>query len=149
MIYDFIRTMGFEDIMSKIFAAPRKDSSRKHSDSSMPREVILDLDSTLLTAYGRQEGRRFNFHYHDSGYHPLLCYDGHTHDLIQLQLRTGNVYSSDGTVDYLQPVLDEYRTEYKDIRLKPGGDSGYAIPATGTNTAIHSFEGGTLPFSEC
>ncbi len=96
---------------------------------SMPREVILDLDSTLLTAYGQQEGRLFNFHYHDSGYHPLLCYDGHTHDLIQIQLRTGNVYSSDGTVDFLQPVLNEYRTEYKDIRLKLRGDSGFAIPA--------------------
>ena len=96
---------------------------------SMPREVILDLDSTLLAAYGRQEGRRFNFHYYDSGYHPLLCYDGYTHDPIQLQLRTGNVYSSDGTVDFLQPILNEYRTEYKDIRLKLRGDSGFAIPA--------------------
>ena len=74
---------------------------------SMPREVILDLDSTLLTAYGQQEGRRFNFHYQDSGYHPLLCYDGHTLDLIQIQLRTGNVFSSDGTVDFLQPVLND------------------------------------------
>ena len=96
---------------------------------SMLQEVILDLDSTLLTAYGQQEGRRFNFHYHDNGYHPLLCYDGHTHDLIQIQLRTGNVYSSDGTVDFLQSVLNEYRTEYKDIRLKLRGDSGFAIPA--------------------
>ena len=29
----------------------------------MPQAVILDLDSTLLDAYGRQEGRAFNFHY--------------------------------------------------------------------------------------
>ncbi|MBQ6636901.1 MAG: transposase, partial [Lachnospiraceae bacterium] len=65
----------------------------------------------------------------DSGYHPLLCYDGHTHDLIQIQLRTGNVFSSDGTVDLLQPVLNEYRTEYKNIRLKLRGDGGFAIPA--------------------
>ena len=202
MLYDFMRVMGFEDIISKTFATPRKDLFRKHSDSSMllqflyqifaayftddcadhlrkdplftrlvdkdvlasqptlsrfwnrmddstlgqflsilkkmrkavysvsmPREVILDLDSTLLTAYGQQEGRRFNFHYQDSGYHPLLCYDGHTHDLIQIQLRTGNVFSSDGTVDFLQPVLNEYRTEYKNIRLKLRGDSGFAIPA--------------------
>ena len=31
-------------------------------------------------------------------------------------------------MDFLQPVLDEYRTEYKDIRLKLRGDSGFAIP---------------------
>ena len=28
----------------------------------MPQVVILDLDSTLLDAYGKQEGRAFNFH---------------------------------------------------------------------------------------
>ena len=29
----------------------------------IPETVILDLDSTLLNAYGSQEGRAFNFHY--------------------------------------------------------------------------------------
>jgi len=76
----------------------------------------------------KADGSISNFHYHDSGYHPLLCYDGHTHDLIQIQLLTGNVYSSDGTVDFLQPVLNEYRTEYKDIRLNLRGDSGLPSP---------------------
>lgn len=49
----------------------------------MPQAVILDLDSTLLDAYGRQEGRAFNFHYQSNGYHPLVCYDGMTGDLIK------------------------------------------------------------------
>ena len=44
----------------------------------MPQAVILDLDSTLLAAYGKQEGRAFNFHYQSNGYHPLVCYDGIT-----------------------------------------------------------------------
>ena len=55
----------------------------------MPQAVILDLDSTLLDAYGRQEGRAFNFHYQSNGYHPLVCYDGMTGDLIKIQLRDG------------------------------------------------------------
>ena len=49
----------------------------------MPQAVILDLDSTLLDAYGKQEGRAFNFHYRSNGYHPLVCYDGMTGDLIK------------------------------------------------------------------
>ena len=53
----------------------------------LPQAVILDLDSTLLDAYGRQEGRAFNFHYQSNGYHPLVCYDGITGDLIKIQLR--------------------------------------------------------------
>lgn len=44
----------------------------------MPEAIILDLDSTLLNAYGKQEGRAFNFHHQSNGYHPLVCYDGIT-----------------------------------------------------------------------
>ena len=44
----------------------------------MPEAIILDLDSTLLNAYGKQEGRAFNFHYQSNGYHLLVCYDGIT-----------------------------------------------------------------------
>ena len=46
----------------------------------MPQAVIMDLDSTLLEAYGKQEGRTFNFHYQSNGYHPLVCYAGMTGD---------------------------------------------------------------------
>ena len=52
----------------------------------MPQAVILDLDSTLLAAYGKQEGRAFNFHHRSNGYHPLVCYDGITGDLIKIHL---------------------------------------------------------------
>ena len=41
MIYDFMRTMGFENTISKIFATPRKESFRKHSDSSMLRKASM------------------------------------------------------------------------------------------------------------
>ena len=58
----------------------------------MPEAIILDLDSTLLNAYGKQEGRAFNFHYQSNGYHPLVCYDGITGDLIKIQLRDGTQY---------------------------------------------------------
>ena len=74
----------------------------------MSQAVILDLDSTLLDAYGKQEGRAFNFHYQSNGYHPLVCYDGITGDLIKIQLRDGTRYSCTGVVDFLQPILDEY-----------------------------------------
>ena len=66
----------------------------------MPQAVILDLDSTLLDAYGRQEGRAFNFHYQSNGYHPLVCYDGMTGDLIKIQLCDGTQYSCTGVVDF-------------------------------------------------
>lgn len=99
MKYVFMWVMGFEDIISKIFATPRKDSFRKHSDNSMLLQLLYQVFAAYFTD--------------DCGYRPLLCFNRHIHGLIQLQTR--NIYSSDGTVDFLQPVLNEYRTEYKDI----------------------------------
>ena len=94
----------------------------------MPQAVILDLASTLLAAYGKQEGRAFNFHYRSNGYHPLVCYDGITGDLIKIQLRDGAAYSRTGVTDFLQPILDEYLNDYPTIHLLLRGDSGFATP---------------------
>ena len=94
----------------------------------MPEAIILDLDSTLLNAYGKQKSRAFNFHYQSNGYHPLVCYDGLTGDLIKIQLRDGTQYSSTGVVDFLQPILDEYLEAFPEIKLLLRGDSGFATP---------------------
>ncbi|MDY3767182.1 MAG: transposase, partial [Lachnospiraceae bacterium] len=117
----------------------------------LPQAVILDLDSTLLDAYGRQEGRAFNFHYQSNGYHPLVCYDGMTGDLIKIQLRDGTEYSCTGVVDFLQPILDEYLNDYPEIRILLRGDSGFATPGlykqceeNGTSYVIRLKENGIL-----
>ena len=88
----------------------------------IPEAIILDLDSTLLNAYGKQEGRAFNFHYQSNGYHPLVCYDGITGDLIKIQLRDGTQYSNTGVVDFLQPILEDF----PEVKLLLRGDSGFA-----------------------
>ena len=72
-----------EDTLNQFLAIARV-LRRKIYSIQMPQAVILDLDSTLLDAYGRQEGRAFNFHYQSNGYHPLVCYDGMTGDLIKI-----------------------------------------------------------------
>ena len=91
----------------------------------MPEAIILDLDSTLLNAYGKQEGRAFNFHYQSNGHHPLVCYYGITGDLIKIQLWDRTQYSSTGVVDFLQPILEDFT----EIKLLLRGDSGFATPS--------------------
>ena len=59
---------------------------------------------------------------------PIVCYDGITGDLIKIQLRDGTQYSCTGVVDFLQPILDEYLTDYPGINLLLRGDSGFATP---------------------
>ena len=93
-----------------------------------PEMVLLDLDSTLLNTYGNQEGKGFNFHYSAHGYHPLLCYDGLTGDLLKAELRDGTVYSSNGVTKFMQPLLDEYLNDYANTTVYLRGDSGFATP---------------------
>ena len=91
--------------------------------------IILVLDSTLLNTYGKQEGKVFNFHCRSNRYHPLVCYDGITDDLIKFQLRNGTLYSSTGVVDFLQLILDKYQNDYSQIKLLLRGDSSFTTPA--------------------
>ena len=139
-----------EDTLNQFLAIGRILRKKIYS-IQMPEAVVLDLDSTLLEAYGKQEGRAFNFHYQSNGYHPLVCYDGITGDLIKIQLRDGTQYSCTGVVDFLQPVLDEYLNDYPAIRLLLRGDSGFATPElykqceeNGTSYVIRLKENKTL-----
>ena len=93
-----------------------------------PQLLLLDLDSTLLNTYGHQEGEDYNHHYQSHGYHPLVCYDGMTGDLLKIELRNGTDYCSTGVVEFLQPLLDEFLTDYPDLPLLLRGDSGFAKP---------------------
>ena len=93
-----------------------------------PEHVLFDLDSTLLNTYGNQKGEGFNYHYQAHGYHPLLCYDGLTGDLLKAELREGTDYCSKDADEFLRPLMEEYLNEYPDIRIFLRGDSGFASP---------------------
>jgi hypothetical protein len=94
----------------------------------MPKMVLFDLDTTLLETHGNQEGMGFNFHYSANGYHPQVCYDGLTGDLLKAELREGTDYCCKGIDSFMQPLLDEYQNEYPDIELFLRADSGFATP---------------------
>lgn len=90
--------------------------------------MLFDLDSTLLNTYGHQEGEAFNYHYQAHGYHPLLCFDGITGDLLKMELRDGTHYCSKDADKFMEPLLKEYRTRYPSLPLYLRGDSGFAAP---------------------
>ena len=93
-----------------------------------PEQMVFDLDSTLLNTYGKQEGEAFNYHYQAHGYHPLLCYDGITGDLLKVELRDGTHYCSKEADEFMIPLLQEYRSKYPSLPLYLRGDSGFAAP---------------------
>lgn len=93
-----------------------------------PEYILLDLDSTLLETYGKQEGQAFNYHYQQNGYHPLVCYDALTGDLLKAQLREGAKYCSNGSGEFMDILLNELKQDIPKTNLFMRADSGFATP---------------------
>src|SRR5699024_7400193 len=71
-------------------------------------EMIFDLDSTHSDTYGDQENTDYNAHYRTNGYHPLVAFDGLTGDFLKAELRSGNVYTSNGVGTFMEPLFEHY-----------------------------------------
>jgi hypothetical protein len=93
------------------------------------KALIFDLDSTHADTYGDQESTAFNTHYGTIGFHPLVAFDGVTGDFIKAKLRPGNVYTSNGVVDFVKPLISHYNEKFPETTPLLRGDSGFAVPA--------------------
>ena len=93
-----------------------------------PEQMVLDIDSTHFDTYGNQEKSDYNAHYQTTGFHPLVMFDGLTGDLIKAELRSGNVYTSNNVVSFMQPVLERYNKEHPEMLIYVRADSGFAVP---------------------
>jgi hypothetical protein len=93
------------------------------------RAIIFDLDSTHSDTYGNQESAAYNAHYGTVGFHPLVAFDGVRGDFLKAQLRPGNVYTSNGVVEFIQPLIEHYNEKFPETTPFIRGDSGFAVPA--------------------
>lgn len=93
-----------------------------------PEHILFDLDSTLLNTYGKREGEAFNYHYQAHVYHPLLCFDGITGDMLKIEIRDGTHYCSKDADLFMIPLMQEFRTKHPALPLYLRGDSGFASP---------------------
>lgn len=93
------------------------------------KAIIFDLDSTHSDTYGDQECSAYNAHYRTVGFHPLVAFDGVTGDFLKAKLRPGNVYTSNGVVDFIQPLIEHYNEAFPETIPFLRGDSGFAVPA--------------------
>ena len=110
------------------FSAIQREIRKIVYSTDKPEQILLDLDSTLLDTYGKQEGAAFNFHYSANGYHPLLCYDGMTGDLLKAELRNGSMYCGRDSGAFMEPLLKELREDCPGTELLLRADSGFATP---------------------
>ena len=106
-----------------------EDGLKRSNDALMRRKkkqrLIVDVDSTEDPAHGKQENVAFNGHFGKTCFHPLFAFtsDG---DCLRAKLRPGNVHSTYGVVDFLDPIVKRYRSRFVLFWLR--GDAAFAHP---------------------
>jgi hypothetical protein len=85
------------------------------------RSMILDLDSTVLTVYGRQGGAEVGFNPHKRGrpsYLPLLCVEGRTRDCWEASYHPGNTHASQVALPLLGRALGKLPSGVRSLRIR-------------------------------
>ncbi len=91
-----------------------------------PKQLILDMDSSVSETYGKQEGTAYNGYFECTCYHPLFVFNQFG-DLERAMLRRGNHASAKFWRRVLQPVIERYR--HLSIPKFFRGDAAFANPA--------------------
>jgi hypothetical protein len=89
-----------------------------------PTSIILDLDTTILTVYGRLEEARKGYNPHKPGrlsYHPLLCFEAHTQDCLHERFCPGGESTGLEKKRFIEESLSKLPPHIYRIRLR--GDS--------------------------
>jgi hypothetical protein len=90
-----------------------------------PRRVVLDMDSTEVPVFGRQEQSAYNGHFESTCYHPLLLFNDKG-DCLAAKLRPGNVHSAEGWEELLLPEIERQQARGKEVAFR--GDAAFAKP---------------------
>lgn len=90
--------------------------------------LIFDLDSTVVTVFGRQEGAAVGYNPRYKGkrsYDPLLCFEANSTYLWGTQLRPGNAGPWQGSEKLLSTLFENIPAEIREIRVR--ADSGFGF----------------------
>ncbi len=134
-----METLASQPSLSRLFPRFDKESINQMNQANQEmldkvhqfrnsKWIIFDLDSTHSDTFGDQEDTAFNSHYGTVGFHPLVAFDGATGDFLKAQLRPGNVYTSNGVVDFIEPMITHYNEKFPETVPFLRGDSGFAVP---------------------
>lgn len=90
--------------------------------------VILDLDSTVVTVFGRQEGAAVGYNPRYRGkrsYDPLLCLEANSAFLWDAALRPGDAGTWAGSVDLLARCVESLPRDIREVRVRADAGFGY------------------------
>ena len=90
--------------------------------------LILDLDSTVVTVFGSQEGAEVGYNPRYRGkrsYDPLLCLEAHSAFLWDTELRPGNAGTWAGSDELLASCFFSLPADIREVRVR--ADAGFGF----------------------
>ncbi len=90
--------------------------------------LILDLDSTVVTVFGHQDGAEVGYNPRYRGkrsYNPLLCIEANSSYLWDTELRAGNAGTWDGSVEFLDTCFANVPPDIREVRVR--ADAGFGF----------------------
>lgn len=93
------------------------------SQSTMPDQIVLDLDATDIPLYGHQPERFFHGYYDNYCYLPLYIFAGD--HLLCARLRPANQDASAGSVEEVRGIVAQLRERWPEVKIVLRADSGF------------------------
>lgn len=90
--------------------------------------LILDLDSTVVTVFGCQQGAEVGYNPRYRGkrsYDPLLCLEANSSFLWDTELRAGNAGTWAGSVELLASSFLSLPSDIRELRVRADAGFGY------------------------
>src|SRR5712691_9996635 len=90
--------------------------------------LIFDLDSTVVTVFGRQEDTAVGYNPRYRGkrsYDPLLCMEANSSYLWDAELRPGNAGTWDGSIEVLDTSFANVPPDIRELRVR--ADAGFGF----------------------
>jgi len=93
------------------------------SHSTMPEQIVLDLDATDIPLYGHQPERFFHGYYDNYCYLPLYIFAGD--QLLCARLRPADQDAAAGSVEEVCRIVAQLRARWPQVKIVLRADSGF------------------------
>ncbi len=94
--------------------------------------LIFDLDSTVVTVFGKQEDAAVGYNPRYRGkrsYDPLLCVEANSSYLWDAELRPGNAGTWDGSIEMLDTCFANVPPDIRELRVRADAGFGFTTAA--------------------
>ena len=116
--------------LKRIRKARRSAREKAWRGGGVPKEIVLDLDGTLVVSHSEKEKAAANYK-RGFGFHPIICYLEETDEALAGMLRPGNATSnaSADNIEVLELALEQLPKSAFKKEILVRGDSACATHA--------------------